>query len=643
LDKNSQDILNESEHKGRKESKKSSTAIETEEREISLTTPQHQDEPSKKSEIDLSQASERSSASNEVTPERKEEKQKPEKDDSRISVISPTDAVFETQTQPQKVAVHEKRIKGDTSEKKRLNSSKPKPRKLPKGGMRQKRPTREKTLSTKTTSQSPKLAPQPVTMSKGVAYLHGNMIKLIGGVKLHPGDEIKIRDKEFVLKTGRKKKTWIYMSAVLLFIIAVIFFSPLLESRNNGKLIGVVTEEKTRTFVPGAKIYLKEAGKTVKSNHLGFFMFESLPPGPYALKVSSKGYEAKSENVTIERDQAITLYVDLTPLVTGKLSSDSLTQVSSPKRSGRKTSSSGKSATGSDYGAVKIESNVSDPTILIDNRLAGMGNKVYQQIKPGKHVIAVTKQGYYDWAQEVKIKSGKTLNLNITLSEDKTQDPDLQTWKDFIALGNTQLSSNDFTSALNSYNQALALKPDSPDAFLKRGYTYMQMGDRLKASADFEKSAELFINEHDYQKAAVSYTNLISLNDRDKDSYLNRGICYLKLGEYRKSIQDLKKTVELDSDLFSGYLNLGEAYYKAGEYKLSIESYKRAQKLNSKSQPVFVGLTKAYFAKGDKSKAKKSYKKFEKLSTYIYQEKLKHDPEWRKVLEGIGVESQPKL
>ena len=643
MHKNNQDILNEREIKGRKDPEKSFSTTEAEEKETSNSSTQHQDEPFKKSEIDLSHPTAGSNRSNKFISEKKEEKQEPGKDDSHISIMSPNEVVFDTQAQSQEVAAHETRTKTDNSEKERSFSSKPKTRKPPQGRVKQRKPQKKKTLSKKTTPQPPKLAPRPVTMSKGVAYLHGNTIRLVGGVKLYPGDEIRIRDKEFVLKTWKRKKIPIYISVVLLLIVGLIFFFPLLKSHNNAKLIGMVTEEETRTFVPGAEIYLKETGKTVKSNELGFFMFESLPPGSYALEVSSKGYSTKTEKVTIDRDQSITICVNLTPLSSVDLSSDVPAKVSPPKGSSRKTSSFGKSTSGSDYGAVKIESNISDPTILIDNRLAGMGNGVYRKIKPGKHVIAVTRQGYYDWAQEVKVKSGKTLNLRITLSEDKTHHPDLQTWKDFITLGNTQLNSNDFSSALNSYNQALALKPDSPDALLGRGYTYMQMGDRRKAPEDLKKAAELFMNEHDYHKAALSYTNLITLNDRDPDSYLNRGICYLKLGEYQKSVRDLKKTIELDSGLFLGYLNLGEVYYKAGEYKLSIEVYKHARKLNSKSQLVFVGLTKAYLAKGDKSKAKKSYKKFEELSTYIYQEKLKHDPEWREVLEGIGMESQPKF
>jgi tetratricopeptide (TPR) repeat protein len=239
------------------------------------------------------------------------------------------------------------------------------------------------------------------------------------------------------------------------------------------------------------------------------------------------------------------------------------------------------------------------------------------------------------------VKSGRILALDISLSENKTADPDVQTWKDFVALGNVQLNADEPSSALDSYNQAINLRPDSPEALLGRGYAHSKMGDKAQARSDFEKSAQLFQVQGDYRNAALSYANLISLDDRNPDFYLARGICYLKLGEYQTSVSDFNKAVELDPKMFSGYLNLGQAYYGAGDYQRSIDSYKSAQKIKSDDQQVFIGLTKAYFAKGDKSKAKKSYKEFEKLSTYIYRDKLREDAEWRAVLEGIGVGSQP--
>jgi tetratricopeptide (TPR) repeat protein len=563
-------------------------------------------------------------------------------DDACISVVNPNDAVLEMEAKEHEETTHTQEIKRGVRKSRASLTSEPKARISPKR-VKQRKPAKKEASSTKTKLHTIQAPSRPVTMSKGVAYLCGDMIKLTGGVKPHPGDEIKIKDREFVLRVGRKKRTYLYyIPAFLLLIVGLIFLSSFLKAGDQSNIIGMVTEEETGLSIPGAKVYLDEVGETVISNHLGFFMFKSLPPGSYALEVSSKGYQKRSENVTIHKDESITLNLNLKPISSGDLSSASPTKAETAKGSGKRGSSSERT-TGSKYGAVKIESNVSDPTILIDNRLAGVGNDIYRDIQPGKHVIAVTKDGYFDWAQEVRIKSGKISSLKVTLSEDKTTHPDVQTWKDFVDLGNNQLNSNDFTSALNSYNQALDLKPDAAEALQRRGYVYLQMADRAKAAKDFEKSAGIFIQEHQYQKAALSYTNLIDLNDGDLNSYLHRGVCYLNLGEYKNSIKDMKKALTIDPDLFSAHLNLGEAYYKAGECKLSIESYKRAKKIDSKSLSVYVGLTKAYFAQGDESKAKKSYKKFEELSTYIYREKMKHDPEWQKILEGIGVEAQPKL
>lgn len=52
------------------------------------------------------------------------------------------------------------------------------------------------------------------------------------------------------------------------------------------------------------------------------------------------------------------------------------------------------------------------------------------------------------------------------------------------------------------------------------------------------------------------------------------------------------------------------------------------------------GTADGVLAGGDKFKAKKSHKESEKLSTFICREKLRDDPEWQALLEGIGVRWQ---
>jgi len=569
----------------------------------------------------------------------RESRPKRESDNGGLSIIDPNQAALEVPVRYGKTFVGP--TGGDSAPTAAKKPAPVRPQKPAESEIPRRDPLSELDLSIRAHPKPPELPSQPVAVSKGVAYLQGNMIRLTGGIRVHPGEELKIGDRGFTLRSGRKRRTWTLLAAGIAVLAVLALMLPLFGSADHATLVGIVADQSTSKIVPGVSVYLKELDRTIQSNDRGFFVFNSLPAGSYVLRITSDGYEPKSEKIRIAEDEPLALRVNLVPSVPDELSSGSMVPASSPNKTTARTPSPDEALAGSTLGGVRVKSNVTDPNILIDDRLAGIGNTLYQDIQPGKHVVAVTKPGYYDWAKEVQVKSGKVLTLDVTLSENKTSHPDVQTWKDFVALGNVQLNANEPTSALDSYNQAVSLKPDSPEALLGRGYAYLKIGDRTKAHSDFGKSAELFQVGGDYRNAALSYANLISLDDRNADSYLGRGVCYLKLGEYQACLSDFSKAVQLEPNMFSGHLNLGEAYYKTGDHQRSIDSYKTAQKIKSDDPQVFIGLTKAYFAKGDKSKAKKSYKEFEKLSTYMYREKLKGDPEWQVVLEGIGAQSQP--
>jgi tetratricopeptide (TPR) repeat protein len=571
--------------------------------------------------------------------DRRKKPGKHESDDGSLSIIDPNQAALETPV------LYGKTFVGSTAANATSTSSREpvpiSPQKPVESDVPKRDPLSDLELSMKAEQKPPERAPQSVALSRGVAYLQGSMIRLTGGVRVRPGEEIKIGDRRFTLRSGRRRRTWIFLAGGLAVSVLLALMLPLFGSGDHAALIGIVADQSTSRIVPGVSVYLKELNRTVQSNDRGFFIFNSLPTGSYVLRITTDGYKPQSQKITIAEADPLALRVNLIPWVPEEPSSASTSPAPSSKKSTEETKAHEETLAGSTLGGVRVKSNVTDPNVLIDDRLAGVGNNLYQDIQPGKHVVAVTKPGYYDWAKEVQVKSGRVLTLDVTLSENNTTDPDVQTWKDFVALGNNQLNAGEPSSALNSYDQAINLKSDSPEALLGRGYAHSKMGDKAKARSDFEKSARLFQVEGDYRNAALSYANLISLDDRDPDLYLARGICYLKLGEYLTSVSDFNKALELRPKMFSSYLSLGQAYYGAGNYQRSIDSYTKADKIKSDDQQVFIGLTKAHFAKGDKSKAKKSYKEFEKLSTYIYREKLKDDPEWRAVLEGIGVQSQP--
>lgn len=644
MDKQTQIIQDEKEKKKPKDSENSSSTPLAEKDEISSLTQNVYHHRSSENEIDLSDAS---SCSDIITAqpskpnhsdlpvsENLEDREKSKEIENRISVVNPDDMAYQEEFQPTTPEA-EKETGLEILKKKRSYPPKSKERKATWNEIEEKKSNRTKTAQRRAGLKPLKTVSQPVNVSKGVAYFQGSMIRITGGVKLSPGDEIRIKDKEFVLRSKQKKHPIIYGLAAVVVFIGLILFTPLLRSNHNGKLFGVVVEENTRRFIPQAKIYLKEQGKTITTNSLGFFVFETLPPGQYTMETSYAGYQTKREIVTVTRDQVTTISTQLAPVS----SSSQAPYLSSPSgQVSQEAASSGMSSTGSTLGAIRIKSNLSDPEILVDHQPVGEGNKAYRKITPGTHTITARKEGYLEWVGEVKVNPGQTLNLEVELSADKNYRPTPQTLSDYVALGKSQINSNDFPSALNSFNQALNLKPDSPEALMGRGSVYLQTGDKTKAVEDLDKAGRLFFNLPDYQNAIICFNSLLTLNDQDPSYSLNRGICFLKLGQYQNSIPDLKRAIKLDAGLLSGYQNLGEAYYETGDYKLATETYKQARKLNPKNPEIYVGLTKAYYSRGDKSEAKKNYKKFEELSTYIDREKMKQDLKWRGILKDIGVE-----
>lgn len=60
-------------------------------------------------------------------------------------------------------------------------------------------------------------------------------------------------------------------------------------------------------------------------------------------------------------------------------------------------------------------------------------------------------------------------------------------------LGNVYADLQDYTTALQEYNAALAGKPDLGDAYFNRGYVLLQLGDKAAAVADLSRAGELGI------------------------------------------------------------------------------------------------------------------------------------------------------
>src|SRR3954471_4368430 len=101
----------------------------------------------------------------------------------------------------------------------------------------------------------------------------------------------------------------------------------------------------------------------------------------------------------------------------------------------------------------------------------------------------------------------------------------------FLTRGDAALRDDQAFNAIEAYSGAIALRPDSMLAYLRRGQTYQRRGDRgdlERAARDFRTAARLaptaprplealgdvLFQSQQYARAAATYERFVRLDDR---------------------------------------------------------------------------------------------------------------------------------
>jgi tetratricopeptide (TPR) repeat protein len=122
-----------------------------------------------------------------------------------------------------------------------------------------------------------------------------------------------------------------------------------------------------------------------------------------------------------------------------------------------------------------------------------------------------------------------------------------------IKKGISQAKEKDYHQAINSFNEALALDPNSFDVYVNRGWTSRQIGDFAGAISD--------------------YTNAIKIQSTKPQVYLNRGWCHKRLGQMDEALKDFDKALELDPKYLNAYRNRGSLKLKMGDYSGAVADF----------------------------------------------------------------------
>lgn len=182
--------------------------------------------------------------------------------------------------------------------------------------------------------------------------------------------------------------------------------------------------------------------------------------------------------------------------------------------------------------------------------------------------------------------------------------------------------AQDYSGALQMYNQALALKPDMVAALYNRGLVYLKLDSITQAKADFEKIVQIdtgyidalyqigkiqmdakqydkalivfndivkrapshlkalsamgviYYYKRKYKEAEECYTNIINIAPNDDDAWYKRGLMKMTKEEYDGAISDFSQAYKVNPGNLMALDQRAMSYYKANNTEKACEDWK---------------------------------------------------------------------
>jgi tetratricopeptide (TPR) repeat protein len=199
-------------------------------------------------------------------------------------------------------------------------------------------------------------------------------------------------------------------------------------------------------------------------------------------------------------------------------------------------------------------------------------------------------------------------------------------------------AQEDYATALEDLNQALVLDPQHANAYYYRANVNRATGKTETALADLDRALEfdpghsrayanrglLHHNLGNYTAALDDYGQALALDPAAAEVYLNRGGTYATLGNFEAALDDYARTLELSPDDVDVYYNRGTVYAMIEAYDLALADLNRALELDPEFAQVYGNRGLVYKAMGQTQKAIADLERFLELSD---------NPQWRQMIE----------
>jgi len=190
---------------------------------------------------------------------------------------------------------------------------------------------------------------------------------------------------------------------------------------------------------------------------------------------------------------------------------------------------------------------------------------------------------------------------------------------------NSALQRHD--SAIDSYKQALKIKPDYAEVYYNLGIALKEKGEPEAAIDSYKQALKIkpdltqaynnmgiaLKDKGELEAAIDSYKQALKIKPDYADAYINMGVALKDKGDLEAAIDSYKQALKIKPDYAEAYINMGVVLKDKGDLEAVIDSYKQALKIKPDYADAYNNMGNALRDKGDLEAALDSYKQALKI------------------------------
>ena len=182
----------------------------------------------------------------------------------------------------------------------------------------------------------------------------------------------------------------------------------------------------------------------------------------------------------------------------------------------------------------------------------------------------------------------------------------------WLKMGELNLRKNDLPKALNAFNKALELAPESPRVHMSLGLYYMVKNDSGSAETEFSVIAleplnelawyrlgAVYLRSDQYASAAKAFGKAKEINPNFASASFNLGLTYLRQGKTLAAQKEWEYTTTIAPNYARALYNLGNIYEQRGRDDDAGQMYCRFASAGEKEFPAEIEVARKFIKAND--------------------------------------------